>query len=348
MLSLAAVTDSMAEVNFASWGGDYEVSQQKAYADTWRKGSVKFFKYSGGLDEIRSQVISGTVTWDIVDVLPHEARVGCDEGLFEELDRAMFTPAADGTAMDDDIMVEVPNECVVPSAFWSYLPFYNEGSFDDAQPTTIADFFNLEKFPGKRGIHSWPNALIEMALVADGVAIRDVYKVMSTEAGIDRAFAKLDDIKEQVVFWDRGEQPLELIKSGEVTMSIAFNGRVGAANLSGNENFVTIWDGQVLEEEWLVLLKNAPNSAEAKRFLVHASAPAQQAGQAKYINYGPMRASAFDIMQAGEPWFHNGREIMEHMPNRPDVMPRTIVANPDWWAEHGDMVDERFIAWMVQ
>ena len=85
MLGLASVTDSIAEVNFASWGGDYEVSQQKAYADTWRKGSVKFFKYNGGLDEIRSQVISGTVIWDIVDVLPHEARVGCDEGLFEEL-----------------------------------------------------------------------------------------------------------------------------------------------------------------------------------------------------------------------------------------------------------------------
>ena len=348
VVAVASVTDSLAEVNFTSWGGDYEVSQQKAYADTLGKGSVKFIQYSGGLDEIRSQMASGTVTWDIVDVLPHEARVGCDEGLFEELDRDMFTPAADGTAMDDDIMVEVPNECVVPSAFWSYVPIYDEDTFDEAQPTTISDFFNLDKFPGKRGIHAWPNALIEMALVADGVAIRDVYKVMSTEAGIDRAFAKLDVIKDHVVFWETGEQPLEMIESGEVAMSIAFNGRVGAAILAGNENFVTIWDGQVLEEEWLVLLKNAPNTDEAKKFLVHASAPAQQAGQAKYINYGPMRASAFEIMRAGEPWFHNGRNIMEHMPNRPELMSRTIVANPEWWADYGDLVDERFIAWMVQ
>lgn len=88
------------------------------------------------------------------------------------------------------------------------------------------------------------------------------------------------------------------------------------------------------------------NAEEAKRFLVHASAPAQQARQAKYISNGPMRASAFGIMRAGEPWFHNGKDIMGHMPNRPEVMPRTIVANPEWWSDYGITVDERYTAWM--
>jgi len=345
-VTAASIANSHAEVNFVSWGGDYEVSQQKAYVDTWDSGSVNFLKYGGGLDEIRTQVNSGSVTWDIVDVLPHDARAGCDEGLFEELDRDMFEPAADGTSMDDDIMVEVPNECVVPLAFWSYLTFYQEGSFKGAQPSTISDFFDVKKYPGKRGIHAWPNALIEMALVADGVEIKDIYKVMGTEAGIDRAFARLDSIKDHAVIWYSGEMPLAMVKSGEVAMSVAFSGRVGAAILSAGEKFVTVWDGQVLEEEWLVLLDGAPNAGEAREFLVHASAPAQQAGQARFINYGPMRASAFDIIQNGEPWFHNGKNIMGHMPNRPELMPRTIVANPEWWAEYGDPVVERYIAWM--
>ncbi|MCP4983731.1 MAG: extracellular solute-binding protein [Gammaproteobacteria bacterium] len=342
----ASITNSQAEVNFASWGGNYEISQQKAYVDTWDQGSVMFHPYGGGLEEIRTQVNSGLVNWDIVDVLPHEARAGCDEGLFEDLDRNMFEPAPDGTTMDDDIMVEVPNDCVVPQAFWSYLTFYREGFFNGDQPDSIADFFNVEKFPGKRGIHAWPNALIEMALVADGVEIKDVYKVMSTEAGINRAFSRLDRIKDHVVIWYSGEMPLQMVKSGEVAMSIAFSGRVGAAILTEDENFKTIWDGQVLEEEWLVMLKGAPNAEEAKQFLVHASAPAQQAGQARYINYGPMRASAFDIMLQGEPWFHNGKNIMQHMPNRPEVMSRTIVANPEWWAEYGSAVIERYTAWI--
>ena len=78
------------------------------------------------------------------------------------------------------------------------------------------------------------------------------------------------------------------------------------------------------------------------------AAPEQQAGQAKYINYGPMRSSAFDIMKNGEPWFHNGKNIMEHMPNRPEVMARSVVASPDWWADYSDSVTERYTAWMGQ
>ncbi|HKJ52172.1 MAG TPA: extracellular solute-binding protein [Gammaproteobacteria bacterium] len=346
---VAVTTAAQAEVNIVSWGGAYTASQQKAYQDTYKDpGSINFINYNGGLGEVRTQVESGNVTWDIVDVLPHEGRVGCDEGLFEELDRSVFKPAPDGTSMEDDMMIKLPNDCVVPQIFWSYVPFYQEGTFKGEQPTTIADFFNVKKFPGKRGIHTWPNALIEMALAADGVAIKDIYKVMSTDEGIDRAFKMLDKIKNDAVFWSAGSKPLELVQSGEVSMALAYNGRVGAAMLSEGAKFVPVWDGQVLEEEWLVLMKGAPHRKEAIDFLVHASTTESQALQAKYINYGPMRASAFDIMKKGEPWFHNGKNIMEHMPNRPEVMARTIVANPEWWADYGDSVAERYTAWMGQ
>ena len=57
-------------------------------------------------------------------------------------------------------------------------------------------------------------------------------------------------------------------------MALAYNGRVGAAILSEDAPFVPIWDGQVLEEEWLVMTKGTNNYDEALRFLVHASAPA--------------------------------------------------------------------------
>lgn len=350
LLTLAVIgscTPLRAEVNFASWGGAYEASQQKAFVDTWKSGTVKFHKYAGGLDEIRAQVESGEVRWDIVDVLPHDARQGCDEGLFEELERNQFKPAADGTPMDDDVMVLVPNACVVPQTYWSYVPFYRQGSFEGEQPDSIADFFDLQRFPGKRGIRSWPQGLIEMALVADGIAIRNVYKVMSTSQGIDQAFRMLDRIRDHSVFWTLGSEPLDLVKSGRVSMSLAYNGRIGAAVLTNDEPFVTIWDGQVLEEEWLVMVQGAPNRDQALQFLVHSSAPEQLAEQARYINYGPMRASSFDIIRAGEPWFHNGNSVMEHMPNRPELMSRTIVANPDWWVEHGDAIFERYAAWMA-
>jgi putative spermidine/putrescine transport system substrate-binding protein len=272
--------------------------------------------------------------------------------LFEELPRDVFTPAADGTSMDDDIMVEVPNDCVVPQIFWSYVPFWQEGSFDGnaaGNPESIADFFDVKNFPGKRGLHTWGNATIEMALMADGVAPEDVYDTLSTPEGVDRAFAKLDTIKDHVVFWSAGAEPLELVKSGEVSMSLAYNGRIGAAVLSEGAPFVTNWDGQVLEEEWLAMIKGTPNADEALKFLIHASAPEQQAGQAKWITYAPMRKSGIEIIAANEPWFNTGVDILPLMPNASEALSQKhLFANPSWWSDNGDSISERFTAWMGQ
>jgi len=352
VIGAALAVPAQADVTVASWGGAYTMSQQKAYSDTYAPGGINWVNYNGGLGEVRAQVESGNVTWDIIDVLPHEARVGCDEGLFEELPREVFTPAADGTSMDDDIMVEVPNDCVVPQIFWSYVPFWQEGAFDGnaaGNPSTIADFFDVANFPGKRGLHTWGNATIEMALMADGVAPEDVYDTLSTPEGVDRAFAKLDTIKDHVVFWSAGAEPLELVKSGEVSMSLAYNGRIGAAVLSEGAPFVTNWDGQVLEEEWLAMIKGTPNADEALKFLIHASAPEQQAGQAKWITYAPMRKSGIEIIAANEPWFNTGVDILPLMPNASAALSQKhLFADPSWWSDNGDSISERFTAWMGQ
>jgi putative spermidine/putrescine transport system substrate-binding protein len=254
--------------------------------------------------------------------------------------------------MDEDLLVDVPNDCVVPQIWWSYVPFHLGSTFEGEQPSTINDFFDLEKFPGKRGIHTWGNGIVEMALYASGVAIPDIYDVLDTQEGQDMVFAKLDTIKDDVVFWSAGAKPLDLVNSGEVSMSLAYNGRIGGAVLADGADYVTVWDGQVLEEEWLVLMTGAPNRAAAIHFLIHASATEQQAGQARWINYAPMRPSALPIMAAGEPWFNPGlateANIMEHMPTTDEHMKGGILADPDWWADNGQAVNDRYAAWMAK
>jgi len=337
LISMAFVGSAIADITFVSWGGAYTASQQKAYVDTWSKGSgVTVENYNGGLGEIKAQVEAGNVTWDVVDVLPDQAITGCDEGLFVKVDQSEFL---------DDLVVAPVSECVVPQIFWAYTAFYSKSAFPGKKPKNIKDFFNVKKFPGKRGIHTWANALIEMALVADGVKASKVYDVMSTPEGIDRAFAKLDTIKDHVVFWSAGSKPLELVSSGEVVMSLAYNGRVGAAILSEGKNFEYIWDAQVLEQEYLVVIKGSKNVAEAKEFVAHASSAESLALQAKYIPYGPMRPSSINIIKKGEPYFHTGVNIMPHMPTRPKVLKRSIIADPFWWADNGAEVHERFGAW---
>ena len=175
-----------------------------------------------------------------------------------------------------------------------------------------------------------------------------VYEVMDTDEEIDHAFAMLDKSRDHSVFWSSGSKPLELVKSGEASMALAYNGRVGAASLSEDATFVPVWDGQVLEEEWIVVIKRSPNNELAFEFASFASAPEQLAGQARFINYGPMRNSSSDIIAAGEPWLHNGKDILPHMPNRPEVRPRSIVANPEWWADNRDAIQERFDVWRAE
>ncbi|MEL6289570.1 MAG: ABC transporter substrate-binding protein [Pseudomonadota bacterium] len=337
------------ELTVTSWGGAYLQSQKKAYGAPWEKKSgnrINWGTYVGDLAEIRRQVREKKIRWDVVDVLPDAARIGCDEGLFEKLPSGTLAPGAGGESIDDDLLVKRPNDCVAPLVFWSYVTFFDPATFKDKEaPKTIADFFDVEKYPGKRGIHTWPNALVEMALVADGVPVRDVYKVMATDEGIDRAFAKLDTIRDHVVFWSSGARPLDLVRKKEVVMSVAYNGHVGAAVLSEGAPFETIWDGQVLEEEWLVVVKGTPRKAAALDFVSFATAPERQADQARHINYGPMRKSAFQLIARGEPWFHNGKNIMPHMPNRNDVIDRSVFADPVWWQRNGDKMRARFKAW---
>lgn len=348
-LLLFSVATVNADITVVSWGGAYTVSQQKAYGETWEKKTgkkIRWVDYNGGLGEIRAQVEAGNVLWDVVDVFPHEARIGCDERLFEKLPGDRFMAAPDGTPMDQDIIVPLPNDCVVPNIIWSWLVIFDENRFPGEKPKTIADFFDLKRFPGKRGISTFPQANIEMALVADGVDPKKVYEVMDTPEGIDRAFAKLRTIKDHAVFWSSGVEPVDFMKGGKVVMSTAYNGRASDAILSQGESFVIIWDGQVLDKQWFVVIKGSKNYDEALDFLIHSSAPEQQAAQAKWIPYGPLRRSALAIIGANEPWYKSGANVMPHMPNRDEVMPRTVVADPEWWAKNTAKVTERFKAWI--
>jgi putative spermidine/putrescine transport system substrate-binding protein len=344
-----SVASVNADITVVSWGGAYTVSQQKAYGETWEKKTgkrIRWVDYNGGLGEIRAQVEAGNVLWDVVDVFPHEARIGCDERLFEKLPRDKFIQAPDGTPMDQDIIVPLPNDCVVPGIIWSWLVFFDNNRFPGEKPKTIADFFDLKRFPGKRGISTFPQANIEMALVADGVNPKKVYEVMDTQEGIDRAFAKLETIKDNAVFWSSGVEPVDFMKGGKIVMSTGYNGRASDAILSQGEPFAIIWDGQVLDKQWFVLIKGSKNYDEALDYLIHASAPEQQAAQAKRILYGPLRRTGLAIIEANEPWYKSGVNVVPHMPNRDEVLPRTVVADPEWWSKNTTKVTERFKAWI--
>jgi putative spermidine/putrescine transport system substrate-binding protein len=231
------------QLTIVSWGGAYQESQRKAYYEPYmaEKGTkIVEEEYDGELGKIKAMVDAKQVTWDVVDVDLAHALAGCDQGLLEKLDyskiadKSKFLP---GTVYD----------CAVATISYATIYAYDGDKIKDNPPTTIADFFDTTKWPGKRGLLKKPFGTLEAALMADGVPTADVYKVLGTPEGVDRAFKKLDSIKKDIVWWEAGAQPPELLAKGEVAMTSAWNGRIYNANKTDGKNFKIVWDGQLLD-----------------------------------------------------------------------------------------------------
>lgn len=253
----------------------------------------------------------------------------CAEGVLERidwkklgLDRARFTGA--------------DNDCAVPADFYATVLAYNKDWLPNG-PKTLNDLFDTQKFPGKRGLLKSPFGNLEWALIADGVAIKDVYKVLGTSKGVDRALKKLDTIKKDVVWWQAGAQAPQLLADGQVVMTSAWNGRIYEAVKNSGRHFETMWDAQELGV-W-VLPKGGPRLDAAYKFIAFATSPAVQADQIRYISYGPANKDAIA---------HVDPAVLPHLPTAPDHMTNALLIDAAFWGERGDELRQRFTAWLAK
>jgi putative spermidine/putrescine transport system substrate-binding protein len=355
-----SVTTSAFAVTVVSWGGAYTESQKLGYGDPTAKKlgiPVNWVDYTGGLSEIKAQKEAGAITWDIMDVYAKDTIIGCDEGIFHEFDFDKdFLPAPDGTPASQDFFTSMPSKCAVGNILYSWNFAYNDAKIGDKKPKSIKDFFNTKKFPGKRAIYKGAMSNLEIALVADGVKASGaqaggdlLYRKMEG-AGIDRALAKIKklctDPNGGCVFWNAGAQPPELLANGEVVMATGWNGRFFNAQMEGTP-LVQVWDAQILDYEYFALVKDGPGYADgsAMKVLAEMTSTEGLAGSAKYIAYAPWRKSSIAIMEAGEPWFNDGKtNMVPHMPTAPANLKSHILMNPDYWADNQDEINEKWEA----
>lgn len=347
VLALGGTTLAKAEEFTAvSWGGAYSESQDKAYIQPYMQANsdvkINFEDYSGGLAEVRAQFEAGNVTWDLVDVIYTDAVTGCDEGLFLEVDfDSELALGADGSVPTRDFLPEsLGNPCFIPQIAYSTVFGYRS---DIVSPTSIADVFDLDRFPGKRGLQKVPTYNLEWALIADGVDKNDVYDVLSTPEGVDRAFAKLDTIKDSVVWWEAGAQPPQLLADGEVVMASAYNGRLFSAIEEENQPIAMLWDGQALDLDGWAIAAGSENIDEVKKFLYFATDTQRLADQAKYISYGPLRKSSLPLVSTHADL---GIDMAPHMPTA--YADQGFWTGFDFWADNKDELSERFNAWLAQ
>ena len=348
-LAFAAATAPATEmVTVVSWGGSYAKACVDGYHEAFTDETgieIRLEDYNGGLAEVRAQVDANAVHWDVVDVELADGVRGCDEGLFKIFDPTTLPPGADGSAPADDYYPGAITECGANTLFYSTIYAYNAEKIDGDKPTTMEDFFDLERFPGRRGMRRSPVVNLEFALMGDGVPADEVYALLDTDAGIERAFAKLDSIKNQVVWWEAGAQPPQMLADGEVVMSTAYNGRIFNAQVLEEQPFVIVWDGQVLDTGYLAILEGAPNPEAAQRFVEFAARPSSMAGTARHISYSPTRRSAEALITTHA---ETGVEMGPHMPNTPENAKRALQNDWQWWSDNRDDMNERFAAWLAR
>ena len=335
-------------VTVVSWGGSYAAACEKAYHEPFTAETgigVSLESYNGGLAQVRAQVETGSVHWDVVDLEFADLVRGCDEGLFELVDIDEFPPAPDGTSARNDYFEGTYSECGGGGLFYSAVYAYNHESFPAGRPSNIRDFFDLNGFPGRRGMRRVPTANLEFALMADAVPPEEVYALLSTPEGVDRAFRKLDTIKDQVVWWETGAQPPQMLADREVVMSTAYNGRIFNAQVLENQPFTIVWDGQILDFGQLAIVAGTPNLEAAKQFLLFASRVESMVAVGRYIAYSPTRRSGMDLIAAHR---ELGVDMSPHMPTAPENMAGALRNNSAWWTDHGEEMNERFGAWLAR
>jgi putative spermidine/putrescine transport system substrate-binding protein len=313
-------------LTFVSTGSPFQDYQKKAWQEPFTAETGVTVRNDGPVDEakIRTMVEAGKVTWDVVDVSAAAAQQYCGKYLekldFTVIDKSIFPPDTVG-------------ECGVPAYFYSLVFMYDEKKYAGNPPTTIADFFDVKKYPGRRMVPpEIAVGLLEAALLADGVPQDKLYPL-----DLDRAFGKLDPIKNVTTFAKTYGQMQQMLVDRQVDMGLVLSARAYQA-LKAGAPFRVVWDKTIVNWDDLVVPKGTPNKELAMKFIASASKEQPSAKLAELASVQPVNEKItpnFDTIQ------------QQVNPFTPDRRSSVVRADSAWWGKNLDQVLTRYTAWLA-
>lgn len=320
-------SEGSGSLTFVSWGGVYQEAESESFVTPFAEEQGITVKEDSPTDyaKLKTMVESGNVSWDVVDGDPFFVNPNCGT-LVEKIDTSIVD-----TANFPEGMV---SECGVPIIQFSQVIMYNTDTYSgDKVPKSWEDFFDLEKFPGKRAIgNSATYGALEGALLADGVAPEDLYPI-----DYERAFAKLDTIKDSLQFWDSGSQQEQLLQSGEVDFIVAWSGR-GADAVRNGATFEPVWDGGILVYNVLFVPKGSKHVDEAMELINFATSPEAQATLAENIAYSPANLKATpQLDEVGQ----------KFLVTDPKIQAVSVQQDMNWWGGHLDEGTSKWTEWAL-
>lgn len=319
------------------WSGAYGTAERQTIFKSFtnRTGiDIVETPYDGGIDALTASDGS-PASFDVVDFAGEDAAAACAAGLLTEIDPAEFLPGSDQTPAAKDFVTRLP--CAVPSTLTGEVLIYDASVSSARTPQRVTDIFDLARYPGKRGLKRDATGNLELALLADGVAAKDVYTMLATQNGITRAFAKLDTIKSAVVWWEKGGLPATLVGHGDVVMSTAYNTRAFEAVVSGVQ-IAAVWNQAPIYVNGWGVLKSARDQRAALEFVKFATDSARLSQIGEAMPYGPARRSALASMSP---------EMRAFSPTAPEHLEKAFVVDADFWQKNGLGLRNRFELWLT-
>ena len=331
LLASTAASTAFADksVTIASWGGSYQEAQSKALFEpaAANTGIVVKQETYGGMSDVRLQVQTGAVTLDIVASGSGSAARAAAEGLLEKLDYSVID-------VSDFYPTLYTDYCVGGDVF-STVYAWNTSTIGENGPQSWADFWDVEKFPGTRAYRGKVAGALEPALMADGVPPEQVYEVLSSEEGIERALDKIRELKPHIaVFWTSGAQHAQLMKDGEVDMTTGWNGRFDNAAKDGAKVAYS-FNQALLDYDCFAVPKGAPNRDTAMMFLAEISKPKYQANLPLHITYGPTNKKAYEVATVDD-------AILKALPSYPDNAAKQLPVSLEWYAKWETIAAEMY------
>ncbi len=285
--------------------------------------------WSGGVAALTPQLKAPDNAWDLVMVNGEELAAGCAGGLFEKLDwtqiggREHYLPIA-------------VSDCGVGATLSNTVLAWDRDKL--AGSPSWADFWDVTKFPGKRGLRKGVRGNLEIALMADGVPPSDVYKVLATTEGADRAFRKLDQLRPYIVWWETPENASRILGSGDVLMTSAPSAAIVQASRQAHRDFAIQWSDSLIDVLSWAIAKGSPELRDAMQFLYFSGTPAIGARLLTEAGEGGLAKGANDGVAP---------ELAALSPTSAANLQRAVRLDIAFWQTNRAKLRQRFDAWLA-
>ena len=314
------------KVIFASWGGIYQEASKRGYCDSFAAKTGATVIQDGPVDyaKLRTMIQSGSPTWDVVDVTIDFLYNAAKDGLFEKIDTNIVDTK--------DLPAKFVHEYGIANIVWSYNIAFNTEAFPAQHPKTWSEFFDVDKFPGRRALRDRVNPMLEIALLADGVPFERLYPL-----DVDRALKKLDAIKQNAVWWTTNSQSQQLMIDGECTLGILNNGRIYDAVQKGAKIGIE-WAQNLQSVDYLVVPKGSKVKNAAMGLIAEMVLPESQARVSNIMPLAPTNPEAFKLIS---------KEVAPWLSTEPANLTQGFPINEEYWRDHYKTLAERWTAWKL-